>query len=390
MLNALLRVSRQFARFPRHLILMSMQKSFEQAVTSRSVVAFRPKELSEECQKLVINHQRTISTPDIFGQPGFYPPAEQLRGLKAASKLVKVNDVYLTNFGRVFDRQGKALNECWHRPVFLRKHWVKYRLQGTQACRGRVSESIPKLGKVLMLQQQNSHFHGHFLIEVLPRIILAEQYGIEGNCPVYLGVVHESHRQALQLMEMDLGRLVSPADHPVIRVGEAIIPVHTHFKGWSAPGLLKETVARIRARAGQLNGAELPTRIHVARENMKVKNLTNEPQLDQLLNRYGFVKVYPESLSFKSQVQLFAQAEVVVGMHGSAMYNTMFCRPDTVVVDFSAACIDNRLHDILQALDVRHATIQASIGSMRQYRRTQDLCVNLKDLESALMAHRVH
>lgn len=210
--------SRQLVRLPRHLLLMTMQKPFEQALLTQPVVTFRPKKLSEDCHKLVINHQKTNSTPEIFGQPGYYPPAEQVCGIVAASRLVELNDVYLTNLGRAFDQEGRALNECWHRPVFLRKHWIKHRLQGVAAYRGKVPDGILEFESVLMLHQQNSHFYGHFLIEVLPRLALAKRIGLSESHHVYLEVAHESHRQALELMEIDMNRLVLATDQPVIPV----------------------------------------------------------------------------------------------------------------------------------------------------------------------------
>jgi capsular polysaccharide biosynthesis protein len=43
--------------------------------------------------------------------------------------------------------------------------------------------------------------------------------------------------------------------------------------------------------------------------------------------------VDPATLAFADQVQLFSQADVIVGAHGSAFANLIWCRPGTRVVD---------------------------------------------------------
>lgn len=74
-------------------------------------------------------------------------------------------------------------------------------------------------------------------------------------------------------------------------------------------------------------------RIFVSRRGMTNRRLVNEAAVARFLQQYGFETCRPETLSFRSQVELFAQAEVVVSTHGSAFANILFAPSGLVVVD---------------------------------------------------------
>ena len=61
--------------------------------------------------------------------------------------------------------------------------------------------------------------------------------------------------------------------------------------------------------------------------------MVNEREVDQLLNEQGFTTVFLEEMSFLEQVELFANAQIVVAPHGSGLTNLVFCSPSTKVVE---------------------------------------------------------
>ncbi len=89
----------------------------------------------------------------------------------------------------------------------------------------------------------------------------------------------------------------------------------------------------ISARVGQPAG---PERLFLGRrhlpQNATRRRLAQEEALAEALVGMGFADVQPDALPFEEQVRLFAGARVVVGLGGAAMFNTVFCRPGTLVV----------------------------------------------------------
>jgi hypothetical protein len=99
--------------------------------------------------------------------------------------------------------------------------------------------------------------------------------------------------------------------------------------------------ADIRERASARVDAPKATRLFLSRRSAArrpgaYRVMTNEDALIDALAPLGLTVVEPEFLSFEQQVALFSQAEVVVGLGGAAMFNTVFCRPGTRVVSIES------------------------------------------------------
>ena len=78
----------------------------------------------------------------------------------------------------------------------------------------------------------------------------------------------------------------------------------------------------------------LPTRrILLSRRDTKNRRLVNEHAVESFVRDYGFEIAIPGELSFRQQVELFAQASVVVATHGAGLTNILFAPPGLVVVE---------------------------------------------------------
>jgi Glycosyltransferase 61 len=74
-------------------------------------------------------------------------------------------------------------------------------------------------------------------------------------------------------------------------------------------------------------------RIFISRRRMPLRRLANEAEVEACLSRYGFETCLPETLSLKEQVELFAEAKVLVSTHGAAFTNALFSPEGLVLVD---------------------------------------------------------
>lgn len=62
-------------------------------------------------------------------------------------------------------------------------------------------------------------------------------------------------------------------------------------------------------------------------------------QLDEILAAYAFETIFLETLSFKQQVELAANAKVILAPHGAGLTNLIFSNPDTKIIE-----LNRRLH----------------------------------------------
>jgi capsular polysaccharide biosynthesis protein len=74
-------------------------------------------------------------------------------------------------------------------------------------------------------------------------------------------------------------------------------------------------------------------RIYVSRQQAKDRRLVNEGTVQGYLEEHGFETHVLETLPFRRQVELFAQAEVVLAPHGAGLTNILFSPPGLTVVE---------------------------------------------------------
>jgi len=75
-------------------------------------------------------------------------------------------------------------------------------------------------------------------------------------------------------------------------------------------------------------------RIYISRRNALFRRISNENEISQLLKSFGFEEVVlDDTMDLNHRIELFSNAGVVLSVHGAAMMNLMFCRPDTKVIE---------------------------------------------------------
>ena len=106
----------------------------------------------------------------------------------------------------------------------------------------------------------------------------------------------------------------------------------------AAEALIDHALARTgdRAQAGQPAGKLL----YLSRQDATTRRLLHEPGLIKRLERLGFEVVLCSELTLEEQILLFQQAELVVGPHGAALVNLLFCQPGASALElFPEYCV---------------------------------------------------
>ena len=76
-------------------------------------------------------------------------------------------------------------------------------------------------------------------------------------------------------------------------------------------------------------------KIYVSRKNTNRRRIVNEDEVEHFLQGRGFETVFPETLSFRQQVELWAQTDAVVAPSGAALTNMIFAPPGLAVVNMN-------------------------------------------------------
>lgn len=179
--------------------------------------------------------------------------------------------------------------------------------------------------------------YAHWLTEVLPRIHVCAQSGMDDSIPFIVDAgLHANILASARLLAgkhplLELTREQSIQVKNLYVVGATgYIPFDRRpaKDGDHGHGIFSASALRsMRTQLSQLLGAgdgTSPRKI-MLRRSSGARAMRNEEALALKLEQLGFSLVYPETLSFTQQYQLFSKAECVVGATGAAMANLVFC-----------------------------------------------------------------
>lgn len=206
----------------------------------------------------------------------------------------------------------------------------------------------------------------HWLIEILPAAFLAEGLPKEYASfplmiPEHCGAVG-TFRDAAALFATNRARVLMPAETPfrvgkLIAIDPAVIgPMNLRASQWPEVADYSQNAEVLLAyRVAILERLELapapPTRrIFLARSNDR--RSFNQAELIGISERYGFEVVYPERMTFREQVQMYAEAEIVLGASGAAFANILFCQRGTrsltwVLPQYAGFCAYSNLANVV-------------------------------------------
>lgn len=168
----------------------------------------------------------------------------------------------------------------------------------------------------------------HWTMECLIRIRLLEEYAAAvGEAPPVL--IPESMpswmRESLDLIDYS-GQLV-PWDGSITAVETLLVPTYPD----PIPSECRWLRDRMRSTTGASDRSGSSERIYVSREDATVRDVRNKDRLQMTLDRYGFDTYVLSELTVAKQVQLFSDADIIVGPHGAGLTNSLYADDVTVV-----------------------------------------------------------
>ena len=85
-------------------------------------------------------------------------------------------------------------------------------------------------------------------------------------------------------------------------------------------------------------------KLYISRKNSDYRQLINSEEIEDALVARGFEIIFPEHLSFFAQVQLFSEAELIVGQSGAGMASFIFAPKDCEILMMMSDASQSNLH----------------------------------------------
>ncbi|MEG4421110.1 tetratricopeptide repeat protein [Microcoleus sp. LAD1_D5] len=255
-------------------------------------------------------------------------------------------------------------------------------------------ESFPPIkqidGSVAVLSGLSGNVYFHWMVDVLPRIELLRGSGrdlAEIDWFLVNSCQHQFQRESLRILGIPEEKVLESDRLPHIQATELIVPSFAGYLGW--PSGWAMDFLRREFLKGIIPSSRYPKRIYISRSKARYRRVLNEEDVVEVLEKFGFVSILPESMSLAEQIAHFYHAEVIVAAHGSGLTNTIFSRQGTKVIELvSPHYISHYYWGSSQYLQLEHYFLTGEAFEcypirqlMYQNSLTEDILVNLSSLK---------
>ena len=186
-------------------------------------------------------------------------------------------------------------------------------------------------GSYVSLKKRYEANYGHWLVDLLPKAYLNEMSDGSRTASYIVpqtqnATLRNVYGESLGLLGIDASRVI-PVGQGLTRVDQLdfVTPVSGHPR-WKHQVLrdMREALVNAVRRAPDGRQTSLPTRLFVDRPESGYRRIRNHREVQASLDAHGFTTIYPADHSFRDQIRLFSGAEVIIGVIGAAMTNTLF------------------------------------------------------------------
>jgi len=188
-------------------------------------------------------------------------------------------------------------------------------------------------GKLAVISSPGWENWYHWLLQVLPRLAVLNESGVEYDHVYINGLEHEWQKTSLKsfLRHFDIPeeKLLLLNEDCIIKAKELIVPSvphipskhHNYLSPW-----LKETLKDVFLKSD--TECETYDKIYISREKTSCRKVINEEKIKGRLEDLDFKILNLEGLLPEVQAKIFANAKVIAGPHGSGFANLIFTDPE--------------------------------------------------------------
>ena len=232
----------------------------------------------------------------------------------------------------------------------------------------------------------------HWLFDVLPRLALIEKYKNLNEIDHFIlpNLEHKFQIQTLDLLNIPIDKRLSSVIFRHVSATNLIATTH--------PYVISDPVKDVQAIPSwisiwlknkfikNLNFKKFSKNIYIEREE-KVNNnpfgrsIINEDDVKKFLLNKNFTAVKLKELNFIDQVQLFSQANCIIGLHGAGFANLVFCKEKTKVIEIKSTTTDKLYYNLANVNNLLYDSIIISPKNNEASNQQGNLLVPIDELK---------
>ncbi len=189
----------------------------------------------------------------------------------------------------------------------------------------------------------------HWLFDVLPRIYIAKNFINSEQVDYYLfpDLKQKFQQETLDFLNLPMKKRISSKNYRHFSASEIMITDHPYnilndpdqdslnIPEWIILFLRKSFLTEDK------DTNKFPKKIYIDRSDSKsghsmMRTILNESDVKKILKEKGYEFLVLSDYHFVDQVKMFNQATSIVGLHGAGFANTVFCKPNTKILELQS------------------------------------------------------
>ena len=227
--------------------------------------------------------------------------------------------------------------------------------------------------------------YAHWVTYTLPAWLYYRERLMDQGVKLVVGQLSKFQTEALALLGIPNSALFQMPEQVVEFES---LQLMTPISMWCPSSLIANIGQSVARLAGGVDA--VPRRIYLSRRDVDRRRLLNEKAVEKMLALHGFVSVACSELTFAEQVQAFANADIVVGVHGAALGNTLFCQAGARVIEvFPEYCAQPHFRALSDRIGLSYGfvlgtTFEPENGREKSAAWDRDFVVDVEVVESAV------
>lgn len=238
-------------------------------------------------------------------------------------------------------------------------------------------------GTSLLLVTQYDYNYYHCLFQIPAKIWFLESIGFDFSSIDHylLGINnYEFQKEILTSLGISPEKMINVNKHPHIKAKKLVLtPMFYNPEPWLV-NLIRNMFLKKEFTNAYSGKCE---KIFVSRNKARIRKILNENKLWVILEKYGFKYFTLENMSIREQAKLFNRAKMVIGAHGAALANTVFCNPGTKVLEIRAidhAFLHYRLYEQLSSINrLDHFTLLCNSFKSKDSKNASENDISLEE-----------
>ena len=211
----------------------------------------------------------------------------------------------------------------------------------------------------------------HWLFDVLPRFSLCNKFVNLNDIDYFLlpSLLKKFQEETLDCLNIPKHKRISSekfrhikatelimTDHPLVTSGNATkdnLNIHNWIISWLRANFINQNA---------ITEQKIKNKIYIDRSdtisNKKPQRLiSNEDEIKKYLLNNNFIFVKLHETPFREQVDLFNNAECIVGLHGAGFVNVVFCKPGTKIIELRGLSTGDTINNLSKKNNLNYSSI---------------------------------